>query len=87
MANAIRVGGDFLQGVARARAYLDNLRGPAGQAVSYVRVGGGIPYEDIILDLYNVTYDGGSANLYIDIYGFTAPRAPVGFTCAAAFPF
>jgi outer membrane biosynthesis protein TonB len=84
--NAIRLGGAFFEGPARSRAYLDNLRGPVGQTVSYVRVGS-IPYEDILLDLYELTYDGGSASLYIDIYNFTGPRAPVGFTCAAAFPF
>jgi hypothetical protein len=83
--NAIRVGGEFLQGPARSRAYLDNLLGPAGQAVSYVR-NGSIPYEEIILDAYTLTYDGGSAILYIDIYTFTEPRAPVGFTCAGPFP-
>jgi hypothetical protein len=86
--NPIRVGGDVFGGPARATAYLNTLRGPAGQAVSYFRVGS-LPTDETILDIYEVSYDGiGSpVSLYIDQYSFSTPLAPVGFICATAFPF
>lgn len=83
--NPIRVGGDFMDGPKRERAYLDNLLGPNGEGVSYVR-NGSIPSGDVILDIYGVTVAGKTLTLYIDMYGFTEPQAPVGFTCVGAFP-
>ncbi|MFZ0544822.1 MAG: hypothetical protein WAM60_05265 [Candidatus Promineifilaceae bacterium] len=86
--NPIRVGGDAFGGPARARAYLDVLRGPEGQIVSYFRVGS-LPTDETILDIYELTYEGldSPANLYVDEYSFSTLLAPVGFTCASAFPF
>lgn len=86
-ANAIRVGGDALGGPARASAYLDALRGPAGETVIYQR-GGSSSFEGTILDAYAVFYDGAAEplTLYIDQYAFETLYAPAGFTCAAPFP-
>ncbi|MCI0399126.1 MAG: hypothetical protein L0332_10965 [Chloroflexi bacterium] len=85
--NPIRVGGGPFEGPPRARAYLDTLRGPAGQTISYVRTGS-IPTDETILDAYEITYDGiGSPIiLYVDQYSYSTPQAPAGFTCASAFP-
>ena len=82
---AIQVGGDAFDGPPRERAYLDNLLGPNGEETSYERLGS-LPYEDTILDTYEVTYGGTSVTLYLDEYNWQEPQAPVGFTCAAPFP-
>jgi hypothetical protein len=86
--NPIRVDGGPFGGPARARGYLDVLRGPAGQTVSYIRVGS-LPTDETVLDVYELTYDGiGSpVNLYVDQYSYSTPLAPVGFICASPFPF
>ena len=84
--NPIRVGGDFISGPSRERAYLDHLRGPNGEALSYER-NGSLPGDgDVILDAYQVTGDGVDVELYIDMYGYQEPQAPVGFTCTGDFP-
>lgn len=83
--NPIRVGGGSFDGPPRERAYLDNLRGPNGETVTYERVGS-LPYGDTILDVYQVTYTGASVTLYLDEYSWRELQAPNGFTCAAAFP-
>ena len=86
MENAIRVGdgGDLFGGPARERAYLDNLRGPNGEPISYERTGS-LNYEDTILDEYVITGLETSVKLYIDIYMFEEVKAPAGFTCAGSF--
>lgn len=86
-ANPVRVGGGAYGGPARERAYLDNLLGPDGQAVSYERTGS-IPLEDTVLDGYLLDYSGlGSpVTIYVDEYSFEALYAPAGFTCAGPFP-
>ena len=84
-ANAIQVGGGPFDGPPRERAFLDNLLGPNGEPVSYER-NGSIAYEDVFLDIYTVTYGSTSNTLYVDEYNWSEPKAPVGFTCAAAFP-
>ena len=83
--NPIKVGGGAFVGPSRERAYLDNLLGPNGEAVSYVR-SGSFPLGDVILDLYTVDIQGvGTVSLYIDEYNYVGLQAPVGFTCAEAF--
>ena len=86
MENAIRVGdgGDFFGGPARERAYLDNLRGPNGEPISYERTGS-LNLEDTILDEYVITGLGNPVTLYLDIYKFEELKAPAGFTCAGSF--
>jgi len=84
--NAIRVGegGDLFGGPARERAYLDNLRGPAGEPISYERTGS-LNFEDTILDEYVITGLASPVTLYLDIYKFEELKAPVGFTCVGPF--
>ncbi|MCB9423400.1 MAG: hypothetical protein H6667_26630 [Ardenticatenaceae bacterium] len=84
-AKAIQVGGDAFGGPSRERAYLDNLLGPNGEPVSYERLGS-LPYNDIILDIFELTVGDTTATLFLDEYNWSEPQAPVGFTCAAAFP-
>jgi hypothetical protein len=85
--NPIMVGGDVFGGPARERAYLDTLRGPDGQSITYERMGS-MNYGDTILDIYEVSYAGLAEPivLYIDMYTYREPQAPVGFTCAGPFP-
>jgi hypothetical protein len=84
-AEAIQVGGDAFDGPSRERAYLDNLLGLNGEPVSYERLGS-LPYNDIILDIYELTVGDTTATLFLDEYNWSEPQAPVGFTCVAAFP-
>jgi hypothetical protein len=86
-ANPVRVGGDAFGGPARARAFLDNLRGPEGEPVAYERTGS-ITLPDTILDAYSLSYPGLDApvTVYLDEYSFEPLYAPVGFTCAGPFP-
>jgi hypothetical protein len=91
--NAIRVGGGAESGVANQRAWLNRLRGPAGQTVRYRRIGSCCSFRSEqapqggALDAYEVTYDGieRPVLLYIDMYAppqGPAP-APEGFTLAS----
>jgi hypothetical protein len=83
--NPIEVGGDFLEGPARERAYLDNLLGPNGESLSYERQGS-LPTDTTIVDIYLVTGSGINETLYLDEYNYSEPQAPVGFTCKGEFP-
>lgn len=85
--NPIKVGGSFFDGPSRERFYLDNLRGPNGESITYTR-GGSVDMENTILDIYYVEYAGLTEPivLYIDMYSWEPPKAPVGFTCAGLFP-
>ena len=84
--NPIRVGdgGELFGGPARERAYLDNLRGPSGEPISYERTGS-LNVEDTILDEYVITGLGNPVRLYLDIYKVEELQAPAGFTCAGSF--
>jgi hypothetical protein len=84
--NAIRVGdgGELFGGPARERAYLDNLRGPNGEPITYERTGS-LNFEDTILDEYLITGLGTPVTLYLDIYKFEELKVPVGFTCVGSF--
>ena len=85
--NPIKVAGDWMEGPARERAYLDSLCGPDGEQVSYQRLGSE-GHGETILDKYEVTYEGANKMfiLYIDMYEFELLMAPVGFKCWVAFP-
>jgi hypothetical protein len=85
--NPVRVAGDWMEGPARERAYLDSLCGPDGEQVSYQRLGSE-GYGETILDKYEVTYEGANKMfiLYIDMYEFEPLMAPVGFKCWIPFP-
>lgn len=83
--NPIKVGGDFLEGPARERAYLDNLLGPNGESLSYERQGS-TQTDTTILDIYIITGSGIHETLYLDEYNYSELQAPVGFTCKGVFP-
>ena len=85
-ANPIQIGGDAFGGPSRERAYLEHLRGPNGEELSYEREGS-IPTDTTILDGYKITGPGINVTLYLDIYNYSLLQAPVGFTCTGAFPF
>lgn len=86
--NPIRVGGGFLDGPTRERLYLDTLRGPAGETVTYSRQGSTDSTGGVIVDIYLLDYAGldTPVTVYIDMYNWETPMAPVGFTCAGPFP-
>ncbi len=85
MENPIKVGGDAFDGPPRERAYLDNLLGPNGEQITYVRTGS-TPFEETILDVFEISGLGQTITLYIDEYAYTEPQAPSGLTCVVAFP-
>lgn len=83
--NPIRVGGGWLEGPARERAFLDNLLGEDGRPIDYQRLES-LTYGDTILDRYEVINAGMRTELYIDMYLFSPPQAPVEFNCISEFP-
>ena len=83
--NPIKVGGGDFGGPPREEAYLNALRGPNGETISYARFGS-IPFGDTILDGYEIHGLQKAVTLYIDEYVYVEPQAPVRFTCASAFP-
>jgi len=83
--NPIRVGGDVFGGPARARAYLDTLRGPNGETLSYTR-NGSVVNDTTILDAYTINGLAQATTLYVDQYSYETLKAPVGFTCSSPFP-
>jgi hypothetical protein len=79
----VQVGGGPMYGAARQRRYLDFLRGPGGQPVTYKRTNSMMRADETVVDRYEVTYDGleKPLTLFLDWYHFTEPRVPQGFTC------
>jgi hypothetical protein len=82
--NPIKVGGGDFGGPSREREYLDVLRGPNGEALTYDRLGS-VPFDNTILDIYEIRGLSKPVTLYIDEYSYTDPKAPVGFICASPF--
>lgn len=69
--------------------YLNSMRGPKGEPVTYERRGACCDFEDKsrpmgggLLDVYDVLIDGSSKPIviYVDIYRPGPPVLPVGFT-------
>lgn len=69
--------------------YLNSLRGPKGEPVTYERRGACCEFEDKslprgggLLDVYDIQVDGGSKTItiYVDMYRIGPPQLPVGFT-------
>ncbi|MFQ5615485.1 MAG: hypothetical protein ACE5GO_03385, partial [Anaerolineales bacterium] len=85
MDNPVKVGGDWLDGPPRERAYLDSLSGPNGETVNYERAGS-LNHGDTILDEYTVSYAGKSFTLYLDQYSYEELMAPVDFVCWTPIP-
>ncbi len=80
----VAVGGGPMYGASRQRRYLDALRGPAGERLTYERKGTtGEPAKGLV-DRYEVRYAGlaNPITLYLDFYHYSAGAAPQGFTCA-----
>jgi hypothetical protein len=84
--HAVQVGGGAMYVAARERRYLDALRGPTGEPLTYKRIGSLLgPDGHTILDGYEVTYIGleKPITLYLDAYHYDdALKAPKGFVCA-----
>ncbi len=79
--NPIRVGpSDFLTLALVERQYLDSLIAPGGHHIEYERLHSQ-PTDDTILDVYRVTYPGGSLTLYLDAYSGEPFRVPRGLAC------
>ena len=85
----IRTGNEHLyDGLERQQAYLDVLRGPQGEALSYTRTGSTVNKAGDILDVYEVRVSGQSepVSLYLDMYQLESLKAPQSFTCASSIP-
>jgi hypothetical protein len=89
--NPIKTGGGMSDGVERERAYFSQLRGPHGERVTYERQGSCCSFPTpnaliggmALLDIYSVKIEGGgTVKLYLNMYDYDAPKAPVGFTVA-----
>jgi hypothetical protein len=82
----VRIGGGQFGGRARARAYLEALRGTQGQISSYRHVGpvqtGGSSLEEYELS----TLGAAPISIYIDAYSYSQPQVPAGLRCAYPFP-
>jgi len=88
--NPIKVGGvKEHQGPENERRYLEALRGPTGQKISYNRVGSCCPFDAPdgflgggMLDIYEVTYEGVKTpvRLYLNMYDRDRLLAPRGFS-------
>ena len=85
--NPVRIGGGAFTVAARERRYLDALRGPEGQELSYRRGGSSMGPDETILDIYSVTHQGleEPITLYLDAYRWAEPEVPVGLTCGRPF--
>jgi hypothetical protein len=85
-ANPIKVGLDGATGPAREMQYLNALRGPSGQPLRFRRVGTSVTGSNVILDVYELNYDGlaSPVRIYLDAYHFESPQAPRGFVCPIA---
>lgn len=87
-ANPARVGGSPLYGAARQRRYLETLRGPGGEPVTFTRLPAvDSPDGESLIDRYEVRHAGleTPAILHLDWYHYTELLAPLGFTCGQAF--
>ncbi|TRW24879.1 2-dehydro-3-deoxyphosphooctonate aldolase [Flavobacterium zepuense] len=85
--NPIKVGG-VGDGPANERAYLNRLKGPNGERITYTRNGSCCHFETSkgflgmgLLDIYMVTVQGDSVpkKLYINMYDKAKLYAPKGF--------
>lgn len=84
--NPVRIGGGPSGMAVRQRQYLDALRGPAGEVVSYNSRGSRmvmLAVGETIIDAYPVTLQRGGrmVTVYLDGYHYATPVAPSGFIC------
>jgi hypothetical protein len=88
----IKIGGGFGEGSNRTYQYLNSLRGPHGEAVTYTRVGTCCPFKtpnspfggEGILEVYAITYGSGDKpqRIYFDWYDESEPLVPFGLSAA-----
>lgn len=89
--NPINVGGiKKSEGVQNEQRFLNALKGPKGEIVTYHREGSccifktknGLFNKSGLLDIYMVTWKGSmdTVSLYINLYDFGLLKAPKGFT-------
>lgn len=87
--NPVRLGGVVREGPSREKAYLNALRGPAGQPIEYERIFSCCPFETPrgvsgtgFLDAFRITYEGQAApvTVYINMYDDGLPMVPAGLT-------
>ena len=88
--NPIMVGGCITEGPKNERRFLNALAGPAGEQISYQRLGScchfstrnGAIGNSGLLDKYEITYEGLETPivLYINMYDSDVLKVPVGFT-------
>lgn len=83
--NPVKLGGGATTVAARERRYLEALRGPAGQAVTFKRSGSMPGPDQTILDRYELTWSGLASPfvMFLDAYRWATPRAPRGVVCGA----
>ncbi|MFD1872578.1 hypothetical protein ACFSDX_09065 [Hymenobacter bucti] len=90
--NPVKVGGGINGGVRGEQSYLNALRGPSGQPITYRRQGSCCPFKTPnglidntgMLDAYTVTWEGNAKplTLYINMYDKGDLFIPVGLTAA-----
>jgi len=89
--NPVNVGGGFGSGARNEQRYLNALRGPAGQAVTYERRGSCCMFKTPngldgmgLLDAYLVTWEGNAKPkvLYLNLYDDGWLKAPKGLSVA-----
>lgn len=83
--NPIKVGGDWTEGPYRERAFMDVLRGPNGEEITYERVRSE-QVGDVVLDVYEISGLAEKVTLYLDMYNFDALEIPASFTCSGPIP-
>jgi hypothetical protein len=87
--NPVKVGG-LTNGPSNERRFLNGLRGPGGERVSYYRAGSCCPFKTPnglmnntgLLDKYLITWENSTDTLviYINMYDEGDLKVPVGFT-------
>ena len=87
--NPVKVGGALERGPKNEHDYLYALRGPAGEMLYFTRLGSCCPFSTPngiegtgLLDKYQVSHPGldEPVILYINMYDYEDPLAPMGFT-------
>jgi hypothetical protein len=87
--NAINVGGGATPGPDNEKWYLNALMGPAGESISYNRLGSCCPVSSkngfmgqVMLDIFEIqcSWLDKSVKIYINMYDPGTMKAPKGFT-------
>ena len=81
---AVQIGGGAPYVGARSKRYLDSLKGPGGQTLTYRRTGTVRGPNENLIDRWEVTWEGAEKPIIVFLfaYHYGEPRVPAGFTCA-----